>query len=98
MPGGSFEWLKPLPMLCGIGLVLGYALLGAGWLILKSEGALQDWAWKRIPWLAAAALAVVCVAFIIALATGTGLAARFTSVRGASCSPSLASWRYTLSS
>jgi cytochrome d ubiquinol oxidase subunit II len=40
---------------------------GAGWLILKSEGALQDWAWKRIPWLAGAALAVVCVAFIIAL-------------------------------
>jgi cytochrome bd ubiquinol oxidase subunit II len=40
--GGSFEWLRPLPMVCGIGLVLGYALLGAGWLILKSEGALQD--------------------------------------------------------
>jgi cytochrome d ubiquinol oxidase subunit II len=65
--GGSFEWLRPLPMVCGIGLVLGYALLGAGWLILKSEGALQDWAWKRIPWLAGAALAVVCAAFIIAL-------------------------------
>jgi cytochrome d ubiquinol oxidase subunit II len=54
-------------VLCGIGLVLGYALLGAGWIILKTEGALQDWAWKRIPWLAGAALAVVCVAFIIAL-------------------------------
>ena len=65
--GGSFEWLRPLPMLCGIGLVLGYALLGAGWLILKTEGALQDWAWKRIPWLAGAALAVVCVAFFVAL-------------------------------
>jgi len=65
--GGSFEWLRPLPMLCGIGLVLGYGLLGAGRLILKSEGALRDWAWKRIPWLAGAVLAVVCVAFIIAL-------------------------------
>ena len=38
--GGAFEWLAPLPMLCGIGLVLGYALLGAGWLVLKCEGAL----------------------------------------------------------
>jgi cytochrome bd ubiquinol oxidase subunit II len=65
--GGSFEWLRPLPMLCGVGLVVGYALLGAGWLILKTEGALQDWAWKRIPWLAGAALAVVCVAFFVAL-------------------------------
>ena len=65
--GGPFEWLRPLPVLCGIGLVLGYVLLGAGWLILKSEGALQVWAWKRLPWLAGAALAVVCAAFFVAL-------------------------------
>jgi cytochrome d ubiquinol oxidase subunit II len=32
--GGAFEWLAPLPALTGIGLVLGYALLGAGWLVL----------------------------------------------------------------
>ena len=49
--GGPFEWLAPLPVLTGIGLVLGYALLGAGWLVLKSEGALRDWAWLRVPWL-----------------------------------------------
>jgi cytochrome d ubiquinol oxidase subunit II len=65
--GGPFEWLRPLPVLCGIGLVLGYALLGAGWLILKTEGALQDWAWKRLPWLAGAVAAVVCAAFFVAL-------------------------------
>jgi cytochrome bd ubiquinol oxidase subunit II len=65
--GDSFEWLRPLPIVCGIDLVLGYTLLGAGWLILRSEGALQAWAWKRIPWLAGAALAEVCAAFIIAL-------------------------------
>src|SRR5271166_6546979 len=38
--GGRFEWLAPLPVFTGIGLVLGYALLGAGWLVLKSEGQL----------------------------------------------------------
>ena len=43
--GGRFEWLAPLPVLTGIGLVLGYALLGAGWLELKSEGELREWAW-----------------------------------------------------
>ena len=32
--GGPFGWLRPLPVLTGIGLVLGYALLGAGWLRL----------------------------------------------------------------
>ena len=28
--------------------VLGYALLGAGWLVLKSEGELRDWAYRRV--------------------------------------------------
>jgi cytochrome bd ubiquinol oxidase subunit II len=65
--GGPFIWLAPLPVACGIGLVLGYALLGAGWLVRKSEGELRDWAWRRIPWLAGLALAVLCAAFIAAL-------------------------------
>ena len=64
--GGSFDWLALLPVLCGIGLVLGYALLGAGWLVLKSEGVLRDWAFGRIPWLAASVLAVLCVASVAA--------------------------------
>jgi cytochrome d ubiquinol oxidase subunit II len=64
--GGSFDWLRPLPVLCGIGLMLGYALLGAGWLTLKSEGALRDWAWRRIPWLAGAVLVVLGVAVVAA--------------------------------
>ena len=54
--GGAFVWLHPFPLLTGIGLVLGYALLGAGWLVLKSEGALRDWAYARIPWLVAGVL------------------------------------------
>ncbi len=49
--GDSFGWLHPFPVLTGVGLVFGYALLGAGWLVLKSEGAMRDWAYARIPWL-----------------------------------------------
>jgi cytochrome bd ubiquinol oxidase subunit II len=64
--GGPFIWLAPLPILTGIGLVLGYALLGAGWLTLKSEGALREWAWRRIRFLAAAVLAVLVLAAIAA--------------------------------
>ena len=64
--GGPFEWLRPLSVLTGIGLVLGYALLGAGWLTLKSEGALRDWAWRRIPWLAGAVLVTLGVAAVTA--------------------------------
>jgi cytochrome d ubiquinol oxidase subunit II len=78
--GGAFEWLAPLPVLCGIGLVLGDALLGAGWLVMKCEGAPREWARARIPWLATAVLVVLTLAFFAALfdreRIGTGLADR----------------------
>jgi cytochrome bd ubiquinol oxidase subunit II len=45
--------------------VLGYALLGAGWLVLKSEGELREWAHRRIRWLAASVLAVLFLAFTV---------------------------------
>jgi len=61
--GGPFDWLALLPVLCGIGLILGYALLGAGWLVLKCDGALREWARRRIPWLAIAVLVVLAFAF-----------------------------------
>lgn len=49
--GGAFDWLTPFTLLTGFGLVAGYALLGATWLIMKSEGAIQNWAFKITPWL-----------------------------------------------
>jgi NADH:quinone reductase (non-electrogenic) len=65
--GGAFDWLAPLPVLTGVGLMLGYALLGAGWLVLKSESALRDWARRRIPWLSRAVLVVLGLAAVAAL-------------------------------
>ena len=40
--GGWWDWLTPFSLLTGVALVFGYALLGATWLIMKTEGALQD--------------------------------------------------------
>ena len=57
--GGPFGWLHPFAILTGVGLVLGYALLGAGWIVLKSEGELHNWAHRRIRWLAASLFAVL---------------------------------------
>jgi len=42
--GTSFDWATPFALLTGVALMFGYALLGAGWLILKTEGELQQWA------------------------------------------------------
>jgi len=42
--GGSFDFLTPFSVFTGVALLFGYALLGAGWLVLKTEGDLQQWA------------------------------------------------------
>ncbi len=45
--GTSFDFLTPFSILTGIALLFGYGLLGAGWLILKTEGDLQDTARRQ---------------------------------------------------
>ena len=42
--GGMFDFFSPFSMLTGAAVVFGYALLGACWLILKTEGPLQKMA------------------------------------------------------
>jgi cytochrome bd ubiquinol oxidase subunit II len=42
--GASIDCITPFSVVVGLSLVSGYALLGAGWLIIKTEGRLQQWA------------------------------------------------------
>jgi cytochrome bd ubiquinol oxidase subunit II len=42
--GSSFDCFTPFSVFTGLALMSGYALLGAGWLVIKTDGALQDWA------------------------------------------------------
>jgi cytochrome d ubiquinol oxidase subunit II len=42
--GSSFDCFTAFSLFTGVALLFGYGLLGAGWLILKTEGTLQDWA------------------------------------------------------
>ncbi|KDR37772.1 quinol oxidase subunit 2 [Caballeronia glathei] len=74
--GTSFDWLHPFSVLTGIGLVFGYALLGAGWIVLKSEGALRDWAYRRIGWLAAIVFVLLGLAFTVSLTVDAGAVAQ----------------------
>src|SRR5580698_1079601 len=39
--GTSFDFLTPFALLTGIGVMFGYSLLGAGWLILKTDGEVE---------------------------------------------------------
>lgn len=70
--GTAFGWVHPFSIFTGLGMVLGYALLGACWLVLKSEGTLRDWAYARIPRLAVAVLVVLGLAFTIAVTVDAG--------------------------
>jgi cytochrome d ubiquinol oxidase subunit II len=44
--GGSFDWLNGFSVLTGIALVFGYSLLGATWLLMKTDHKTQEWARK----------------------------------------------------
>src|SRR5512132_4509304 len=40
--GGAFDWLTPFSLFTGASVVAGYALLGATWLVMKTDGELQQ--------------------------------------------------------
>ena len=57
--GGWWDWLTPFSILTGLALVIGYALLGATWLIMKTEGQLRDKAYRLSWWLLFAMLGII---------------------------------------
>jgi cytochrome d ubiquinol oxidase subunit II len=59
--GGAFDWLTPFTLFCGFGLVVAYALLGATWLVMKSENPLLDKMRRVSRGLVIAMLAVIAV-------------------------------------
>ena len=63
--GGPFDWLTPYSALVALGLVAGYGLLGAGWLIWRTETELHGRA-RRWAWIALAAVALLLAAVSLA--------------------------------
>jgi len=59
--GGAFAWFSPFSMLTGIAVVFGYALLGSTWLILKTDGDLQNIAYDLTRPLVAVAVAFMAL-------------------------------------
>lgn len=57
--GGWWDWLSPFSLLVGVSVVIGYGLLGAAWLIMKSEGELQNHAFRLARLLGAATVACI---------------------------------------
>jgi len=77
--GSSFDCFSLFSLFTGVALLFGYGLLGTGWLILKTEGTLQDWArhlGRR--WLVGVAIALVVVS-LWTPATDAAIARRWFS-------------------
>ncbi|MGI4764177.1 MAG: cytochrome d ubiquinol oxidase subunit II [Janthinobacterium lividum] len=66
--GGPLFWFQPLALACGVGLCIGYALMGACWLVAKSEGGTRDFGYRVMPRLGAALLVFLVTAFAVAIA------------------------------
>ena len=59
--GGTFDWLSPFSILTGIGVVAGYALIGAAWLVMKTDGEVQARARRHARLLLPVVLAVLAI-------------------------------------
>ncbi len=57
--GGWWDWLTPFTVLCGVAVVVGYALLGATWLLWRTSGGLHDRARRQAWWLGWATLGMI---------------------------------------
>jgi cytochrome bd ubiquinol oxidase subunit II len=57
--GGWWDWLTPFTVLCGVAVVVAYALLGASWLVWRTEGDLQRRCRRHALWLGGATLALI---------------------------------------
>ncbi len=45
--GGAFDWLNAYSVMTGVAVIFGYALLGATWIVMKTEGETREWARKK---------------------------------------------------
>ena len=64
--GGWWDWLTPFSLLTGVALVVGYALLGATWLVMKTTDELQARAYRLAWWFGIGTIVAIA---LVSLAT-----------------------------
>jgi cytochrome bd ubiquinol oxidase subunit II len=77
--GGSFDCITPFSLFTGVALLSGYGLLGAGWLILKTEGALQEQARRQARFCFVGTFAAVGIVSLWTPLVDSGIAQRWFS-------------------
>jgi cytochrome d ubiquinol oxidase subunit II len=77
--GGPLDWLTPFSVLTAVALVAGYTLLGCGWLIMKAEDTLLDWAYGQAERAFVAVIGFVLVVSVWTPLQNADVAARWFS-------------------
>lgn len=77
--GGALDWLTPFSIFSGFGLIIAYALLGATWLNLKTEGSLQQRMRELTKPVAIALLATIAIVSLWTPLTHPEIASRWFS-------------------
>jgi cytochrome bd ubiquinol oxidase subunit II len=78
--GGSFDWATPFALLCGLGVLSGYALLGATWLTMKTDGSVAARARSQAKWLLISVLAFMAIVSLWTPLMSERIAARWFSL------------------
>lgn len=78
--GGAFDWATPFGFLCGLSMIAGYALLGATWLTLKTDGAVQTRARAHAKWLLLVVLVLMAAVSLWTPLAEARIAARWFSL------------------
>ncbi|MFV1464923.1 cytochrome d ubiquinol oxidase subunit II [Phaeobacter sp. JH20_02] len=63
--GGWWDWLTPFSLITGLAVLTGYALLGATWLYMKTEGDLQHQMRGYTRWLGVVTLAAIALVSLL---------------------------------
>jgi cytochrome bd ubiquinol oxidase subunit II len=66
--GGAFDWATPFSFICGLAIIAGYGLLGATWLMMKTEGRVAEHARHQ-----AKLLLIAVLVFMVAVSIWTPL-------------------------
>jgi cytochrome d ubiquinol oxidase subunit II len=78
--GGALDWATPFGLLCGLGLIAGYGLLGATWLAMKTEGPVAERARTQSKQFLLAVLAFMAVVSVWTPLAEPRIAARWFSL------------------
>jgi cytochrome d ubiquinol oxidase subunit II len=77
--GSWLDWLTPYTLLTGIGVVVGYALLGACWLVWRTDGPTQNRARTRVFGLVFWTVGIMALVSLYTLFLGDGYWQRWLS-------------------